>query len=228
VVIANVEANGQSQRDGVIDDAHRIGARVESVTSALERFDGTDLVTSIDSALFRGAQVTSNAHVFVFETQGFRHCYVQPYDDSDPLPGVHIARIEGTIRQAGIFLGGPIRQPGWYDGGDHSITAFDHDPTLQRLANDLSWQWNVGTREFALPWTVQVRACGGGHSEVVLRAGRYGGLSTYGVGMGVFLQWCSALHQLTGSGPERVDDYIAPIGHCSRLVVPPSLGRSSG
>jgi hypothetical protein len=187
---------------------------VVSVTRASERFDGAELIVAVDEALFRGPSLVDDVHVFAFETQGFGHRYLQPYAGPEPLPGLHLAHVGGAIRQSSILVSDPERQSMWIDADEHPIAALEQDSSLHGLGAVLPWWWDSGLRTFELPWSAQIRPSSAGVSQVVMVAGRHGAASIDGVATAVFLQLCSALHQLTSTSAGIEEAFIAPLSPC--------------
>ena len=161
-------------------------------------------------------------NVFEMQGAAGPHRFIQPYSGTATLPGEHRAVVQGALPVAfkveqpwlarpdslrlivflGMFTCGlfwiALLALGW-----RRPRVVCPDPALQarlrssaplnQALSGLAFQWGSGLSVIDLDWAVQVRPIGNGQSEVVMASGRYGGLTTYKVGMGQFDKLVKAL-----------------------------------
>jgi hypothetical protein len=209
---------GHRQRNHVLLDAFDTGSTVVSITRASERFDGEELVASMNQSMFRGSCVVDNAEIYIFDSQGFTHRYVQPYRNGDPMPGLHLADVGGSMERSSILAPDPERVSVWLDADGYTNEVLEYDCALQRIVNTLSWQWRGASGEVALPWLCQLRPTGAQTCEVAMLASRHGGTSPSGVGLGAFVSMCSALRQLTSDVVSAAEPFVVPLGDWTALL----------
>src|SRR5215213_8340012 len=89
------------QKMWILREAERAGARPIAVWD-IGQYEHRSTSTRWQ-ALTVGSFQASSVQVFVFETNGMRHLYVQPYASSDPLPGTHHIWIRGAPRSPVLF-----------------------------------------------------------------------------------------------------------------------------
>jgi hypothetical protein len=200
------------QRDAIIAEAARAGARVINVTSEGNDPGAASVFGSMAKAFVGGTVSLDDAQMFTFDSQGFPHAYLQPYDGMNPMPGWHTATLPGSVPHAAMLAARSLGRTAWVDRSDNAIDGLNAHPVMSGAVKSLEWKWKLGTTEIKLPWTVQMRPTGVGTTEIAMRAGRYGGVMTYGVGVQVFLHISRAIHTLTTAAPVEGESFIASFG----------------
>jgi hypothetical protein len=201
------------QRDAIITEAAKAGSRAVNVTSIGNDPSVGDALGSMAKAFVGGTVSSDDSQVFTLDCQGFAHVYVQPYDGLNAMPGWHFATLPGSVPHAAVLRAFPLGRRGWVDRKDQPIDGLNSHPVVSSSVRSLEWNWRTGMVEIKLPWAIQMRPTGIGTTEIAMRAGRYGGVSTYGVGVAVFLQVARAIHTLTSTAPIDSEPFIAPIGN---------------
>ncbi|MEM9070037.1 MAG: hypothetical protein AAGE52_16135 [Myxococcota bacterium] len=159
--------------------------------AALDQLKG-----KISGGLLGGKETVDGFQVFGFETAGVRHLYVQPYSQHMALPGEHHAWLPGGYRSPIAYRHGMMLW-GWDTGGDAELEQWlGTQGALKGVVKQCKTSWSAGTKKFDLEWTVQLISLGDGRSHLVMKAGRYGGLTTYRVGLGHFMSVGSTLAPL--------------------------------
>ncbi len=200
------------QRDGVIQEAQRAGTQVVGLALVGDEPSTKSTLGSIATAFVGGKASADDAQIFTFDTQGFRHTYLQPYDGMNAIPGLHSAIVPGSVPQSAALVARSLGRHKWIDCDEKAVDALDEHPTLKRAIGLLEWKWRAGTTEISLPWTLQFRPTGNGTTEILLRTGRYGGTLTYGVGVSVFLEMARVVHTLTSPAAVGPQPFVVPIG----------------
>lgn len=202
------------QKQALINEAQAAGSRVIGawdVGGPEESAAGA--VGGALKQLFGGRMKADGLQVLLFDTQGFRHAYLQPYDGMHPFPGEHHAILNGclpspaTLRAAGILGWGTKWDTGQMAGLAKSL---NEDPGLTKAVAGVEWEWKTGMVKIDLEWTVQLRSLGDASSHLVLQAGRYGGFTTYEVGFKNFLELSSALYAFLADAPIGEQAFLAP------------------
>jgi hypothetical protein len=200
------------QRDAIIAEAAKAGARVINLSTMGDDPSASSALGSTAKAFIGGKVSMDDAQVFTFDSQGFAHVYMQPYDGMNPMPGWHLATLPGSVPHAALLRARSLGRTGWVDRSDQPIDSLDSHPVVSGAIRSVEWKWKVGMTEIKLPWTVQMRPTGVGTTEVALRAGRYGGVTTYGIGVAVFLNVSRAVHSLTSGAQVDGEPFIASVG----------------
>lgn len=169
-----------------------------------------------------GRLAFDSLHVYEIEGAAGPHRFIQPYSGNVTLPGEHRAVVQGNVPVAfkvvQPWLGNPdnlrlILGLGLLTCGlfwvamialawrapkvvcdDPALQAkLRADPKMKQALSGLKFQWGAGLSVIELDWAVQVRPLGDGTSEVIMATGRYGGFTTYKVGMKQFDKLVAAL-----------------------------------
>lgn len=174
--------------------------------------------TIIEEAQAAGCRLLDAARLdglelFLFETAGARHLYVQPFEQGSPVPGEHHAWIHGSW-PAAVALEPSIMRGRWTAPESADLTRWLHHscPPLARVARDTPFRWAFGARRIELDWAVQVASLGDGRSHLVLQAGRYGGGATVLVGFAHFLSVAGAVAEAL-AGPCPAQEHVHPVRH---------------
>jgi hypothetical protein len=210
---AGAEKARTRQRDAIVDEAQQSGARVLNVTSMGEEPTVAGTFGSMAKAFVGGTVSIDDAQVFWFDTQGFAHSFVQPYDGMLAMPGLHTATLSGSVPFSVILKAKSFGRAKWFSQDGEEVDALNNNAMLDAAVNALSWKWKTGTTEIKLAWTVQFRPSANGTTDVALRSGRYSGVLTYGVGVAEFLRLCGAVHTLTSPANVAPQPFIVPIGY---------------
>ncbi len=200
------------QRDAVIEEGGRSGSRVVNMVVVGDDPSAAGVLGAMAKSFVGGKMSVDDAQIFSFETQGFAHTFVQPYDGMNALPGLHRATLPGSISYPAILKAKSFGRSIWVGTDEQEIDVLGAHPMLGVATSKLEWKWKAGTTEISLPWTVQMRPAMTGTTEVVLRSGRYGGFTTYGVGIAAFLMLCGAVHTLTSPTVVEAAPFILDVG----------------
>lgn len=159
---------------------------------------------------------------FVFkddQNADYKHCYFQPYSHVYVLPGEHHAVIDGSFDTTISLVASRWSKRSWMriyamlltltlglgllflrrgpkiQCSDKELQKrLKKDRNFKRLFTDLKVNWPIGMSVIELDWLVQIKPLGNGKSHVVLKTGRYGGLTTYKVGVSRFKRLCRQLN----------------------------------
>jgi hypothetical protein len=175
------------QRDAIIEEASKAGARVVDISIAGDAPTGSSVAGSMAKVFFGGKVSIDDAQVFTFDSQGFPHVYIQPYDGMMAMPGFHHASVPGVLPAEAILTAKSFNRISWIDTQEDDIDGLNSNPVLGMATKTLEWKWKAGTAEIKLKWAVKLAPGNPGAIDITMRAGRYGGFTTYGVGVGVFL-----------------------------------------
>jgi hypothetical protein len=207
-----IEKAHTRQRDAIVAEAAKVGTRVVNFGVVGDDPTTSGVLGSMAKVFVGGKVSIDDAQVFTFDSQGFQHSYMQPYDGMNPMPGWHFATLPGSVPQAAILAAKSLGRTGWFDRNDATVDGLNTHPAMVGVIGGLKWKWKLGTTEIKLPWTLQMRPTGTGTTEVAMRAGRYEGIMTCGVGVQMFLFVCSAVHMLTSPALVEGEPFIASIG----------------
>ena len=194
------------------------------------------------AATVGGSLKNESFHIYDIQGASGSHQFVQPYSGTVTLPGEHRAEIEGsttaTFKVVQPWLGHPdnlrlIIFAGMFTCGlfwvlllalgwrhpkvvceDPALQArLRANPAMKRALSGLKFQWGVGLGVIELEWAVQVRPLGNGRSEVIMATGRYGGFTTYKVGMKKFNELVSLMPQALSKETAAVEEqfFLEPI-----------------
>jgi hypothetical protein len=192
------------QKQSVIAEAAKAGTHVLNV---VEHADGGDAaraaVGSSLKALFGGSMRVDCIQVFSLQTYGWPHTYAQPYAGVAALPGEHHGILHGALPSPAMLTPGIFSGASWEAGMPEVAKALDRDPHIKGAAQATKFEWPSGLSKVSLAWGVQLRSLGNGTTHVVMQAGRYGGLTSYEVGMAQWLRLCQAL-------PSCLQPYVYP------------------
>lgn len=185
------------QRDAIIEEGRRCGTLLTSMVVAGDDPSSAGVLGAMAKVFVGGTMSADDVQIFSFDTQGFSHTFIQPYDGMNPMPGLHRATLPGSVPFPAILKAKSFGRSAWCDADSQNIDALNAQSMLAMVTSKLEWKWRAGTTEISLPWTVQMRPTGGGTTEVALRSGRYGGFTTFGVGIRQFVTLCGSIHSLT-------------------------------
>lgn len=145
--------------------------------------------------LFTGGKIRSNAHQeFQFTGNGQKFMYFQPYSGVNPMPGEYHTILKANANSPFIYkkalFGGK-----WHSGNAQLEKELNSNKELKKVTKKVKWQWMAGTARFKLDWIVKVEPLDNGILHLVMVPGRYGGLTTYKVGVSVFANVVEAIKQ---------------------------------
>jgi hypothetical protein len=176
-----VERARARRREAIVEEATRAGSRVVEIVDAGSAPSEGSVVANSLKAFVGGSVRASDPQVFILEKRGLVHAYAQPYTGMQALPGEHHVLLDGGLAKPVVLRKGLLGGISWEGGlaGDHPLNSAD----TMRALKALKWKWTAGLTEIELEWAVQVRPAGTKRVHLVMQAGRYGGFTTYGVGM---------------------------------------------
>jgi hypothetical protein len=196
------------QGQGVVSEAQEAGAQViaaEVITTDRSGTMGARVGGALKATV--GGKLRPDRHeVFVFDTQGARHLYVQPIAGVTALPGEHHAWLFGSLRSPVAYVPGMLGAK-WTSPADPELVSWlnKSQGQLKSVVRGTKLKWKVGMGEIELPWGIQLRSLGDGRSHLAMNAGRYGGFTTVRVGIGHFVKVAHAMSQVLAQGvfPEQ-------------------------
>jgi hypothetical protein len=206
----------ENQKKGMLKEAEKAGAAVVGFTQFPEEGDAGEGATgrSLKSAaksIFGGKMATDAFQILELETAGVRHVFVQPYSGIHALPGEHHVALPGSVPAPVILAKGGLFGGKKWRGPDEAVARrFNECGPLKKVVKKCKWDWYVGTAKIDLDWTVQIRSLGDGHVHVVLKNGRYGGFTTYGVGFAHLIAIGAVLPQVLGTDLSPLQPLVQP------------------
>ena len=217
----------QRQQAAVIAEATSAGL----VLLEQHELSGEDLarravVSTALKAFIGGRLAPDTLQIFVFGAGDRRGIYVQPYSGLTPLPGEHIVALPGTLPAPAALTDEAIfGGPSWQTGPDKVLAKRLNkgSPGLRSVAKRTRFEWATGLTKIRLAWAVQVVSMGDGRSLVAMQTGRYGGITTYGVGFAQLASLCQALGPILDGGTAPPQRPLHPIHH-QELFLEHALG----
>ncbi len=167
-----------SQKLSIMKEAEQAGARV---LCSWEEGQYEHRETSVRwQALTRGGLAVSSRQIYVLETAGVRHLYVQPFSGDARLPGTHHFWIHGALRTPMLY---DESTKSFFNGDDHNLAGWLGTQPIAQVVREIDWEWMITGRTRAVdPVVLQVRA-GRGVGHVAIRAfGTSGALNSSGLG----------------------------------------------
>jgi len=213
-VDSKVRGGRDRQKQALIVEANQAGAQVHEIVELDAGQAGGGAVGGALTALFGGRMEVDAVHLLRLSTRGWGHAYVQPYSGFAPLPGEHYGVLTGSLASPAIAPA-DLRHSDEYPfdpaRGPEVAQHLAASPAIKAVLRDLAWDWPTGMAKVELDWAVQLRSVGDGTTQVVMQAGRYGGMTTYEVGFGVWLRLCGAIHACLAPGAWPAQHFpIAP------------------
>lgn len=196
----------ERQLESLRKEAAAAGSTITNVTEEVTEKSG---VRGALVSMFGGTHDIDAIQLIELATHGISHAYVQPYDGTSALPGEHHATLPGSIPAPAILHAKKLFRGSRWESIDEGFAA-----QLTRAFGgfDIAWEWKSGFTVIELPWAFQLRASSPTTTELVLRAGRYGGLTTYEVGFKTFARALSVASQLTSPAPVAEQAFLVPVG----------------
>jgi hypothetical protein len=183
----SIAKSRKHQHDAILEEASKSGIRVVDV-SVIGDPSVAGLAGSMIKAFLGGKVDVDDAQVFTLQSQGISHVYIQPYEGLSVVPGYHEATVNGSVATAATFTAKSFGRHRWLDSDGRQADVFNHNLALKRAVKSLKWKWQIGTSVIELPWTLRLTPTAEGTTHIVMRAGRYGGVTSYKIGMSVFLE----------------------------------------
>lgn len=192
----------ERQRNAIYEEAAALGGQVIGYEEHAEGLKASRLLgDALKDKLnpFGGSMRVDGMQIFGFETGGVQHLYVQPWSQMHALPGEHHAWLPGAYRSPVVHQRAVVMGMSWNAGGDAELAKWlGTQAALMQVVKGCKKDWKAGTKTFDLEWTVQLLSLGDGRSHLIMQAGRYGGLTSYRVGLGHFLSLGHAWAPLIG------------------------------
>ena len=215
-----VRAGRDRQKQALIAEAGKAGAQVHEILDLDgNQTQASTVVGETLTAMFGGRTRPDGFQLFRLSTNAWTHVYVQPYSGFAPLPGEHYGVIVGSLASPAIARADLRHSDHPFDpaAGPAIAQHLASAPAIRAVLRDLVWDWPAGMTKIELDWAVQLRSVGDGTTQVVMQAGRYGGLTTYDVGFAVWLRLCGAIHACLAQGAWPAQPFpIAP--HFAELL----------
>jgi len=209
-----------NQSNAIQEEAKAAGCTIQDIETieSEENTSASNVMGSAIKSVF-GGSLQPTAHQFYLCSSSFgEHLYVQPYATASVLPGEHHAFIEGSYNATfyvqesfwtkkdnlalyfllimctfGLILLLKLHKAKIVSDDKAFAKKLSKNETLLKAFKGLKYEWGIGTTKIEHKWSIQVRSLGNGFSHVILQSGRYGGITTYKVGMKKFVQVCKTL-----------------------------------
>ncbi len=212
---SGVRKGRERQKNGVLAEAQKSGSQVVDVLELSDEVEASQVLGGSLKMLFGGDLSSDGVQIFHLQRGGWSHVYVQPYDGMYPLPGEHHAVLTGSLpapavleAPGGLFRGGAR----WESPAEPRLAeSLNTNAALQAQVKGLPWEWGMGTGVIKLKWALQFRSLGDGATHLVMRAGRFGGVTTYGVGVAMFVALSGTLHAWMQSALNAPQQPLEPI-----------------
>ena len=115
-------------------------------------------------ALTQGGLPVTSRQLFVLETGGVRHLYVQPFSADARLPGTHHLWMPGALRSPALY---DASRKAFFAGPDHELAHWLQAQPIARVLREIDWDWRVASTRVVDPVVLQLRAFQGvGHLAV--------------------------------------------------------------
>lgn len=104
--------------------------------------------------------------------------------------------IENEAIAAGCEITGIVDLPmnEWKSLSDQEFEkSFNNHQSVKPVTKRIEWSWKSGFTSIDFKWTVQIRPVDEKSMHLVMKAGRYGGFTSYKVGLDVFVLLCDAI-----------------------------------
>lgn len=209
IIESGLQKGYENQRKSLIKQIKEAGfTLVEFSEIESEQKKASSAVTSTLKSVVGGKLKPDYWQVYLIENNNRKQVYIQPYSGSAVLPGEHHMYIKGSIDYAialddFTMLGVPI----WSSSNtDYAKKLNKEEKQLKKAVKEIVFNWPIGASKIDLDWTIQVYSIGNGTSKVVMKTGRYGGITTYEVG---FLELNNVVNELlsiikNGSGSRQI------------------------
>lgn len=191
------------QTHSVQQEAEKAGVQVTSLDFLGDDGDMKDKIKATLAAAIGGRLKSNIVQIFKLTGASGPYTYVQPYQSFVTMPGEYHAIVQAGLEASAILRKGFLFK-NWESKDQDLAGRLNANPALKKALRKLKWSWPIGRGIIKFKWALQVRPLPNGKVHVVMKAGRYGGLTAYKVGVGVFENVLMELKQaLTGShGPE--------------------------
>jgi hypothetical protein len=200
----------ERQLESLRKEAAAAGSTITSVTEDVTEKSGAGgtLVS-----MFGGTHDITAIQLIELTTRGIPHVYVQPYNGVAALPGEHHVTLPGSVPAPAVLHAKKLfRGPKWESPDE----GFAEQLSRAFAGLDFAWEWKSGFTVIELAWALQLRASTPSTTEVVLRAGRYGGFTTYEVGFSTFARVLGTSMKLVSPAPVSPQDFIVPVAWSTR------------
>lgn len=182
-----MEKNHQRQQEGI--DQEMTDANVEqwSYSDYHAESDDNGLIGNVINFLSNDTYQPDYWQVYNAETNhGYYHVYVQPYDGKALLPGEHHILLEGSIPNP-VWLengSGIFSSPKWRgDDKNFALRLNKKENKLKEAVKKIKFDWPIGTTKISHPWAIQCYNYNDHYVKIEVKAGRYGGMKSYKVGI---------------------------------------------
>jgi hypothetical protein len=124
-------------------------------------------------AVLGSARLTiTTVDVWWLEGDAGRVLLVQPFQNSEPLPGEYHFHLSGGLPQPIAHVRGGFFRKAWLTNEDASLLAeLESDRALRAATKQLHWARHGAMGHVDLDWTVQLRTLGDETSHLVVQAG---------------------------------------------------------
>lgn len=198
---SGVEKAVTRQKGAIEEEAGKAGCRILENGDLINQEDRARGVLSGSlKALIGGKTKITSIQVFKMSGQGLEFYFFQPFEGLQALPGEYHVLLDGNLPDSLVLSSGVFSNK-WKAAADKDLAAaFNADGPLKAATRKLEWSFQAGFSQINLDWTVGLRPAGAGKVHMILRNGRYGGITTYGIGVAVFLSLCAAVGNLVRNG----------------------------
>jgi hypothetical protein len=178
----------QRQKGSIINESKNADTTLlEVLEYSPEAANATSAISSSLKSIFGGKLEVDNIQLYRLRKDGFEHFYIQPFSGLNPIPGEHHAILGGNFTHP-IALTRTMFGGGKWDTEDKELEGLlKRDRALKKITDEVKWDWAIGFGTVKLDWTVQMCPMDDGTSHLIVKAGRYGGITTFHVGFELFL-----------------------------------------
>lgn len=204
IINAGLQKGYQRQKKSLMEQIENAGIKLLNFNEIdSEQSKASSAVTSTLKSIVGGKLQPDYWQIFTLEQGGRKQVYVQPYSGSTILPGEHHLYINGSIdypivlEDTAIF-GGPV----WSSSNSEFAKKLNKtEKNLKKAVKKIEFEWKIGTGRIELDWAIQVFSMGNGTSKIVMKTGRYGGITSYEVGFNELNKVVDALSSIVKDLP---------------------------
>jgi hypothetical protein len=193
--IKGIEKLLEAQKKSIEEEAERSGVEIVSFEEVVPSGDKTSgALKSTLKLLFGGKAKTTVFQTYQLKRGDLTATLYQPYEGLSTLAGEFHALIDSTFDSPFSLVKGSLFGVKWISENNFE-DLLKSDKNLMKAAKSLKWVWAAGFTKITHKWAVQITNVGNSHSHVVHQGARYGGFTTYHVGINQYFNFLEALTQ---------------------------------